>query len=60
MLRGMENPYLFGDLHLFVNVINGVLILHCEDSAVLRHCMATFIEMTYHFKTVFSTNGLVY
>jgi len=57
MLRGMENPYLFGDLHLFINVINGVFILHCEDSAILRHCMATYIELSFHFKAVFSTNG---
>ena len=57
MLKGMENPYLFGDLHLFINVINGVMILHCEDAATLRYCMAIYINMAYHFSTMFSTNG---
>lgn len=27
------------DIHLFINVVNGALILHCEDAAVLRLCM---------------------
>uniref|UniRef100_A0A915IVJ9 Protein UNC80 C-terminal domain-containing protein n=1 Tax=Romanomermis culicivorax TaxID=13658 RepID=A0A915IVJ9_ROMCU len=57
MLRNMENPYLFGDLHLFMNVINGVFILHGEDSSILRHCLATYIELSIHFKAIFSTNG---
>ncbi|KRY77226.1 Protein unc-80 [Trichinella pseudospiralis] len=55
MLRALE--YTYGDLHLFINVVNGILILHCEDASILRHCMATYIEIAHHFKVHFSTNG---
>ncbi|KRZ74076.1 Protein unc-80 -like protein, partial [Trichinella papuae] len=48
MLRALE--YTYGDLHLFINVVNGILILHCEDASILRHCMATYIEIAHHFK----------
>ncbi len=57
MLSGMENPYMFADLHLFINVINGVMILHCEDAIVLRHCMAAYIDLVVHFNNLFATNG---
>ncbi|CDW58970.1 protein unc 80 [Trichuris trichiura] len=55
MLRSME--YTFGDLHLFINVVNGIMILHCEDASILRHCMASYIEMAYQFKAYFSSSG---
>lgn len=45
------------DIHLFINVINGALVLHCEDSAILRTCMATLINASQHFKNVFASNG---
>lgn len=45
------------DIHLFINVVNGALILHCEDAAVLRLCMATFINVAHQFKSIFSING---
>lgn len=45
------------DIHLFLNVVNGALILHCEDGAVLRLCMATYINAAHQFKNIFSTNG---
>jgi hypothetical protein len=32
----MENAFMFGDLHLFINVINGIMVIHCEDVLVLR------------------------
>jgi len=32
----MENAFMFGDLHLFINVINGIMIIHCEDVLILR------------------------
>lgn len=48
---------MFGDLHLFINVINGVMIIHCEDSVVLRRCMATYLNIAVHFSPLFTTNG---
>ena len=45
------------DIHLFLNVVNGSLILHCEDAAMLRLCMATYLNAAYQFKNIFSING---
>ncbi|CAH8584739.1 unnamed protein product [Schistosoma turkestanicum] len=45
------------DLQIFLNVYNGTLILHAEDSSVLRQCLAFFIQCCYQFKTVFATTG---
>lgn len=45
------------DIHLFLNVINGTLLLHCEDASILRLCMATYINAAHQFKNVFATNG---
>lgn len=45
------------DLLLFLNVINGTLLLHCEDSAMLRLCLGTLLNASRHFKQVFSTSG---
>ena len=45
------------DIHLFINVVNGALILHCEDASMLRLCMATFLNAAIQFRNIFSTNG---
>lgn len=45
------------DLHLFLNVVNGALVLHCEDAAILRLCCATFVNAAHQFKNIFATNG---
>lgn len=47
------------DLQLFLNVINGCIILHCEDTALLRFCLASLINTSRHFKHIFSMNGSV-
>ncbi len=47
------------DITLFLNVINGAFILHCEDFAMLRFCLATYISTAKHFRHIFATNGLV-
>ena len=57
MFEKMENAFMFGDLHLFINVINGILIIHCEDIIILRRCMATYITMAIHFNTLFASQG---
>uniref|UniRef100_A0A914DS60 Protein unc-80 homolog n=1 Tax=Acrobeloides nanus TaxID=290746 RepID=A0A914DS60_9BILA len=57
MFEKMENAFMFGDLHLFINVINGIMILHCEDVLILRRCMATYITMAIHFQTLFASQG---
>ncbi|XP_021380201.1 protein unc-80 homolog isoform X3 [Mizuhopecten yessoensis] len=48
------------DLQLFLNVINGCMILHCEDTALLRFCLSTLINTCRHFKHIFSMNGFLY
>lgn len=48
------------DISLFLNVINGTLVLHAEDSAMLRYCMASYIQCCRHFKTIFALNGYVW
>lgn len=55
MFEKMENAFMFDDLHLFINVINGIMIIHCEDISILRRCMATYITMTIHFNTLFAS-----
>ncbi|CAF3964235.1 unnamed protein product, partial [Rotaria sp. Silwood2] len=45
------------DIILFLSVINGSFILHCEDLAMLRFCLATYINIVKHFRHIFATNG---
>ncbi|CAF0895311.1 unnamed protein product [Rotaria sp. Silwood1] len=45
------------DITLFLNVINGAFILHCEDFAMLRFCLAIYISTAKHFRHIFATNG---
>uniref|UniRef100_A0A0K0E172 UNC80_C domain-containing protein n=3 Tax=Strongyloides stercoralis TaxID=6248 RepID=A0A0K0E172_STRER len=53
----MENAFMFGDLHLFINVINGVMIVHCEDILILRRCLATYLSVAIHFNQHFASQG---
>ncbi|XP_067932003.1 protein unc-80 homolog isoform X2 [Watersipora subatra] len=55
-------PGTFGwtnELKLFLNVINGCLILNCADHGMLRMCMAIYLNLANHFKQVFSTEGFL-
>uniref|UniRef100_A0A2A4JD08 Protein unc-80 homolog n=1 Tax=Heliothis virescens TaxID=7102 RepID=A0A2A4JD08_HELVI len=45
------------DIHLFLNVLNGALMLHSEDSLILRYVIATYVNAAFNFKSIFSTNG---
>lgn len=45
------------DITLFLNVINGAFILHCEDLNMIRTCLAVYINTTRHFQHIFATNG---
>ncbi|KAL3277360.1 hypothetical protein HHI36_012710 [Cryptolaemus montrouzieri] len=58
MFEAMAGNFAYsGDIHLFLNVLNGSLILHSEDACILRYVMATYINAAFHFKNIFSTNG---
>ncbi|KAK6755856.1 hypothetical protein RB195_014320 [Necator americanus] len=57
MFEKMENAFMFADLHLFINVINGIMIMHCEDLLILRRCAATYIAMCIHFNSLFASQG---
>ncbi|CAH1781834.1 unnamed protein product, partial [Owenia fusiformis] len=48
------------DLTLFLNAVNGTLLLHCEDSAMVRLCLSVFINASRRFKHVFATNGYLF
>lgn len=58
MFEAMAGNFAYsGDIHLFLNVLNGAVILHSEDSCILRYVMATYINAAFHFKNIFATNG---
>ncbi|CAH1139308.1 unnamed protein product [Phyllotreta striolata] len=58
MFEAMAGNFAYsGDIHLFVNVLNGALVLHSEDACILRYVTATYINAAFHFKNIFSTNG---
>lgn len=60
MFEAMVGNFAYsGDIHLFINVINGALVLYCEDAVMLRFCMATYINAGHQFRNVFALNGLV-
>jgi hypothetical protein len=47
------------DITLFINVINGSFILHCDDLNIIRTCLAIYISAARHFQHIFSTNGFL-
>lgn len=54
----MPSEFPWGDeIMLFLNVFNGALILHPEDSALLRQYAATVINTAVHFNHLFSLSG---
>uniref|UniRef100_A0A673NQR8 Protein unc-80 homolog n=1 Tax=Sinocyclocheilus rhinocerous TaxID=307959 RepID=A0A673NQR8_9TELE len=58
MFLGMPSEYPWGDeIMLFLNVFNGALLLHPEDSALLRQYSATAINTAVHFNHLFSLSG---
>ncbi|XP_049834730.1 protein unc-80 homolog isoform X4 [Schistocerca gregaria] len=58
MFEAMAGNFAYsGDIHLFLNVLNGAIILHSEDACILRYVTATYINAAHHFKNIFSTNG---
>ncbi|CAB4005474.1 Hypothetical predicted protein, partial [Paramuricea clavata] len=50
-------PWGDNDLHLFLNVINGALLLQCEDSSMLRFCLSTLINAAIKFTDIFAIDG---
>ncbi|XP_077449386.1 protein unc-80 homolog isoform X14 [Stigmatopora argus] len=58
MFLGMPSEYPWGDeMMLFLNVFNGALLLHPEDSALVRQHTATAINTAVHFNHLFSLSG---
>ncbi|XP_046704530.1 protein unc-80 homolog isoform X4 [Silurus meridionalis] len=58
MFLGMPSEYPWGDeIMLFLNVFNGALLLHPEDTALLRQYTATAINTAVHFNHLFSLSG---
>lgn len=42
---------------LFLNVINGSLLLHSEDHTILKFCLASLITAASKFKSIFKRDG---
>ncbi|GLG97294.1 Protein unc-80 homolog [Gryllus bimaculatus] len=58
MFEAMAGNFAYsGDIHLFLNVLNGAIILHSGDACILRYVTSTYINAAHHFKNIFSTNG---
>lgn len=54
----MPSEYPWGDeMMLFLNVFNGALLLHPEDSSLLKQYTATAINTAVHFNHLFSLSG---
>ena len=45
------------DIALFLSIVNGSFILHCEDMSMVRTCLATYINASRHFQQIFATHG---
>ena len=58
MFEAMAGNFAYsGDIHLFLNVLNGALILYTENACILRYVMATYINSAFHFKNIFANDG---
>ncbi|XP_024080721.1 protein unc-80 homolog [Cimex lectularius] len=58
MFEAMAGNFAYsGDIHLFLNVLNGAVTLHSQDATILRYVMATYINAAHNFKNIFSING---
>ena len=42
---------------LFLNVVSGALLLHCEDHTILRTCLAALLTAASKFHAVFRKDG---
>lgn len=42
---------------LFLNVINGALLLHSEDSTILKYCLASLLVAATKFSSIFKKDG---
>ena len=42
---------------LFLNVINGALLLHSEDSTILKYCLASLLMAATKFNSIFKKDG---
>ena len=45
------------NLILFLNVINGALLLHSEDSNILKFCLASLLMVATKFSSIFKKDG---
>ena len=60
LFSGMDNKSVNSwDVALFLNVVNGSFILHCEDVNMIRTCLAIYIKTARHFQHLFATNGFL-
>jgi protein unc-80 len=48
------------DVLMLLSVFNGVLLLHCQDSAILRLSLSTFITVARNMKSLFATTGFLF
>lgn len=49
-------PHL-NEIHPFLIAVCGVFVVHCEEAAASRLCLATFINAAHQFKDIFAIDG---
>ncbi|XP_035712762.1 protein unc-80 homolog isoform X4 [Folsomia candida] len=58
MFEAMSGNFAYsGDIHLFINVLSGSLMVHSEDHSIIRYIISAMINGVQQFKNIFSTNG---
>eukprot|EP00795_Rhopilema_esculentum_P015050 gene15050-6214_t len=45
------------EIEIFLSVLNGALLLLCDNVAILRSCLGCFINISRHFGQIFAVSG---
>ena len=60
LLKGLsETLSFYGEemINIFIDPINGALLLYCEDVLILRHALAALINIVICYEKMFSLHG---
>lgn len=58
LFDGLSSSFEWGpEASLFLNVLNGALLLHSDDNALLRHTCATYVNASRKFVNLFPLHG---
>jgi len=58
LFRSIKPDYdLSNSMILFLNVVNGALLLHSENHTILRFCLASLLTAAGKFNAIFKQDG---